>query len=205
MTKLWYIVNVRSGRELFLHELFLKAGFDVYTPFLVEVKHQRSRKARKERLPAREIAKALWPSYLLVGSQKPVGDALLGIGYIIQERDDAYSFMVDGNIPVTLSEAAMKIHRLKMRQDLSGKKRVVLRGYDPKRDARKNQNRLYGRDIITLPNFTPKERVEFVTGGFEGLGAQVTSVSDDFITVMTKIFGQDREMKVDPYELRKVG
>ena len=33
MSDFWYIITVRTGRELVLHEIFNKAGFEVYTPF----------------------------------------------------------------------------------------------------------------------------------------------------------------------------
>lgn len=203
MAKAWYIVNVRSGRELFLHEMFAKAGFEVYTPFETRFQAPRSRKARTERQTPRPYAHPLYGGYLFVGSDMALEDSLMGMSYIIERRDDAYSFMVDRGAAVSITGRDMDNWRQGLREEIGGRKRVVLRGYDPRKDARKNQSRLYGQDIITLPKFTAGERVEFMSGGFQGLGAEITEVGPELVTVLATIFGTKREMKVDPYELRQ--
>ena len=202
-TKLWYIVNVRSGRELFLHELFVSTGFDVYSPFETKFQAPRSRKARAERQASRPYADPLFKGYLFVGTDKDIDDALMGMAYIIDRRADAYSFMVHRDAPVVLTCQDMENWQNSLHEALSDRKRIVLRGYDPVKDARKNQKRLYGQEAITIPNFTRGEKVKFIAGGFEGLGAEVTECGDAGIKVMTKFFGVEREIVVDPYELQK--
>lgn len=200
----WYILNCRSGRELFLHELFVKAGYQVYTPFERLYQRQVSRKARKERKPPEVYAEALFRGYLFVGSDKDVGQALLGIAYIIDRRDDAYSFMVDRGEPFVLSGPMMQRWRETLLQAHSGRKNYVTRGYDPRRDARKNRRRLYGQQVVTIPHFTVGEQVKFLTGGFQGLGAEITKVGSESVSVLMTIFGSKREMHdIDVYELQK--
>ena len=79
----WYIINVRSGRELFLHELFDSNGYEIYTPFETKFQRPVSRKARTERKPPVAYAEPLFKGYLFVGGSMDIGQALAGIGYII--------------------------------------------------------------------------------------------------------------------------
>ena len=205
MSLTWYILKVRTGRELILHELFLRAGFEVYTPFETKFQAPRSLKARVMRKTATPYASPLYEGYLVLGSDSPADVALTGIGHVMDRRDDVLDFVWHKGERYSFSQSNMDKWKQHVRDGLSSRKNIVLRGYDPRRDARKNQSRLYGQDSITIPTFTKGERVEFMNGGFQSLSAEVTAVDDDFIQVMTTIFGTKREMKVDPYDLRKVG
>ncbi len=205
MAKSWYIVNVRSGRELFLHELFESSGFEVYTPFQTKFQRPVSRKARANRQAPKPYADPLFKGYLFVGTDKWMENALISMAYIIERRTDAYSFMVHRGEAVSFSAHGMERWKNSLSVALSEKKRIVLRGYDSRKDAMKNKTRLYGQEAITLPTFTKGDKVEFMDGGFQGLSAEVTEVGSEEIKVLTKIFGQKREVKVDPYDLRKAG
>ena len=202
----WYIINVRSGRELFLHELFDSNGYEIYTPFETKFQRPVSRKARTERKPPVAYAEPLFKGYLFVGGSMGVGQALAGIGYIIDRREDAYSFMIDRGEAFVMSDDMMQKWQNLLTQAHSGKSRYVIRGYDPRRDGKKNQSRLYGQEAITIPTFTKGEKVKFMSGGFQSLGAEISASEHGKIDVLMTIFGSVREIKdVDPYELRKVG
>ena len=205
MSDFWYIITVRTGRELVLHEIFNKAGFEVYTPFETRFQTQRARQARAERRSPTPYAFPLYGGYLFIGSDQSKSDALMGIGYLIRRRSDAFNIMTYQGEAVSLTGEEMRLWRRQLRAEIGGRKRVVLRGYDPKRDARKNKSRLYGQEEISLPKFELGEKVEFMSGGFQGLGAEITQSGGSVVTVLTQLFGHRREIKVDVKELRRVG
>jgi len=205
MSDFWYIITVRTGRELVLHEIFNKAGFEVYTPFETRFQTQRARVARTERRSPTPYAVPLYGGYLFIGSDLPMTQALMGIAYMIKRRPDAFYIMTYQGKAVSLTGEEMRLWRRQLRVEIGGRKRVVLRGYDAKRDARKNRSRLYGQEVIEIPTFKLGEEVEFMSGGFQGLGAEITQTGSSFVTVLTQLFGHRREMKVDVKELRRVG
>jgi len=202
----YYIVNVRAGRELFLHELFEKNGYTVYTPFEQKFQHARSRKARAARAPARAYAEALFSTYLFVGSDKDTGRALLGIEYVINRRADAYSFMVSNSgDPLILTSTYMSAFKSRLDKDNEKKSNIFIRGYDPKRDSRKNQTRLYGQESVIIPVFDEGDAIKFMSGSWQGITAKISESKDGKLKVIADLFGSKRILSgVDPFEVQKV-
>lgn len=217
MGKLWYILTVKSDRVIFAHDLIEGArseyarardtvdGFECYTPCERKTMTFTSRKARQERRAPVVYVEPLFRGFLFVGSSKPRDEALYGLTYIMDRRSDIYAFVADHGEPVSMTDAQMSAWQARLREQHKKRRNFLIRGYDKTKDTTRKDARVYGHDLITLPEFSRGEIVRFVSGGFQGLTAEISDVGDAGLSVITSIFGSVREIKqVDPFEIQKI-
>lgn len=200
----YFIIRIRSGAGLYLHEIFDKAGFKVFTPFEKKTKYPRSRFAKSKGVEPVVVAEPLFSAYLFVGTHDPIDLALTKIGFIKNKRADIYNCLMSDAGVVTLTEQDLADWRQEFSKCGECKKNHVLSGYDIKRDKLKKKKRGYGNTLIIMPEFTPDDVAQFIEGGLQGISSKVISVKGDKVELLMTILGSQRRVMASAWDLKRV-
>ena len=204
VSSIYHIVKLRTGRELVGHELFEKVGLNCYTPFIERYQKAKT-KDRKTRAPRKPYADPLIGGWLFVGFDSY--DHHHKLDKLIREKDWLYSILSRGDEPIQIMGQDIVIWQKRLtelKQSGAKYKKLDPLGYDSKKHARKNKQRIYGK-AEEVPIFTSGEKAKFLEGPFEGITFCISRADDESVDLIAKMFNGEHLIKgVDPVELKKV-
>ena len=199
----YYILKVRSGRELVVHDLICadpvlrREGAGAYTPF--QTKHQRlTAKRRATRQRPRPYAEPVMGGWMFV--TLPTTAALARLLQLIEAR--AYLY---GLLTRTDAHTGEPVPLMVRSADMADMRKANGRSYDPKRDSRKNLQRIYAQSTVDIPELSAGEVVRMVQGAWAGMDFVVTEVAPELAKLKVVVFGAEREVTARREDLRKVG
>ncbi len=202
------ILKVKTGQELTAHEVLAKAGFDVYTPFFersqqekVSQKQRALMRRNRQRLKNVHHAEPYLSGWLFVRFEQTSHNIYKLFTYLEQKRY-LYGVLTLGGELYPFSDERMS----RFKQLLSEMEKVdpcvKARGYDPKRDSRKNKQRKYADNTPII--FNEGEGAEFMDGAFAGLMFEVVGMQNDLVSLEIELFGRQTLVEAYPEDLRKI-
>ena len=215
MTNPWNILKVRTGHELVAHELFEDHGFEVYTPFIG--RRQLVKLTRKQQALKARGGRAAKNIKTHVHYADPINDGWLFIRFdgsdamkyklftILERKTYLYGVLTHGETLYGFPEGDMAKYRDRLTELYqSGKhRRLVVRGYDRKKDSRKNRQRKYGQKELVIPVFKAGDKVEFMAGNWDHLMFDVVKYSEHIVDLEVELFGRITRVQAEPIKLRK--
>ena len=197
MNETWHVLSCRSNRTLHAHEQVDKYVHSVFTPFEVKFRGL-TRLDRKNGVKRRPEAKPCFGGYLFFSLTEE--SDLSGLLHLINHRSYLH------RIYMSKSSVGQMYH---LPKDFMDWMADWGRGYDRKKDSRKNLQRIYGEKALPdrppAPIFEIGESVEFLSGGMQGIKATMKGGKGEIAEIETMIFGSVRTIKASVFDLKKAG
>lgn len=193
----WHILKVSPSKTLQIHAELMRHGFDVWTPF--ETRHQALTAAdKRKRIRRKAFAHPIFGEYGFMFVKLTMAEQSLRLHTLIEAHRFIHGVVLSPaqpDIAPTWYEHPQSL--------MDGMVERHGRSYDPKRDARMNNTKLYGQKPIVIPEFKQHEIVRFISGPMQGIEFTVLATIGDKVEIEPVQSKWMAKVEADAYDLKK--